>query len=319
MNNSSEICVRRTVALRGTVPLSVLIPVRNEEDNIADCIRSVAWAEDIVVVDSASSDRTCAIAVELGARVVQFHYTAGGPKKKNWALRHADFRHSWILILDADERVPPQLGREISEALATATPEVCGFYINRRLRFMGRWIRHCGYFPSWNLRLLRRGAGEYEMIPDTFGGSGDNEVHEHIMLNGRHAFLKAPLDHYAFPSVASFIEKHNRYSTWEARVREPYLAASSRTQGLAKHLLWRRRIKGWFRQLPMPDVSRFLFHYFFKLGFLDGKPGYVLCRLLAQYEFQIWAKTLESNLVEDSGGPSSLPSQDSPIAGSAKP
>lgn len=292
---------------KSLLPLSVLIPARNEQDNIGACIRSVQFANDIVVVDSGSTDNTCSIAVELGARVVQFHYVSGGPKKKNWALRHIDFKNPWVLILDADERVPCQLAEEIERAINTAPADLNGFYINRRLYFLGRWIRHCGYFPSWNLRLLRRGAGEYETIPDTVGGSGDNEVHEHIILRGRHAFLKTPLDHYAFPSITSFVEKHNRYSTWEAHVHDRYLVSGQSAKSFASHLWWRRRLKLIFRRLPFPDVSRFLFHYFVKLGFLDGRAGYVLCRLLAQYEFLIWAKTIECRTSQPAKPKSSLP------------
>ena len=204
----------------GKAAVSVLIPAKNEAENIRACLASVAWADEAVVVDSQSSDGTAERAAQSGARVVQFHYVPGGPKKKNWALRNVDFRNEWILILDADERVTPRLAEEIISIIPDGGCECSGFYINRRFYFAGKWIRHAGYYPSWNLRLLRRGAGEYETVPDPTGQTGDNEVHEHILLKGKAGWLREPLDHYAYPDIFTFVEKHNRYSTWEALVQE---------------------------------------------------------------------------------------------------
>ncbi|MCU1232364.1 MAG: hypothetical protein JWP63_331, partial [Candidatus Solibacter sp.] len=169
--------------------VSVLIPAKNEMAHIPDCIRSVAWADEVVVVDSGSTDGTIEAALELGARVVRFAYVPGGPKKKNWALDHVDFQNEWVLILDADERITPLLAREIDGAIEG--PAQCdGYYVNRRLFFLGRWIRHAGYYPSWNLRLFRRGAGRYEEIPDFEPSNGDNEVHEHVLLRGPAGYLQ---------------------------------------------------------------------------------------------------------------------------------
>ena len=151
---------------RDLIPVSVLIPVKNEERHIGECLASVAWASEVVVVDSASDDCTAQIAARTGARVEQFAYTPGGPRKKNWALQNLDFQNEWILILDADERITPQLAREISGAVDDPRGH-SGFYLNRRFNFLGTWIYHAGYFPSWNLRLLRRGRGLYETIPET--------------------------------------------------------------------------------------------------------------------------------------------------------
>ena len=197
------------------VPLSVLVPVKNEAANLRDCLASVSFAEEIVVVDSASTDGTTAIAEAAGARVVQFVWNGKFPRKKNWALENIPWQNEWILIVDADERLTPELEREIRKAIRRT--DVDGFYLNRRFWFLGGWINHCGYFPSWNLRLFRHRLGRYEQIE--IGDSllsGDNEVHEHVLLNGRAEYLAAPMEHYAFPDIATFVEKHNRYSTWEA-------------------------------------------------------------------------------------------------------
>jgi glycosyltransferase involved in cell wall biosynthesis len=277
------------------IPVSILIPVRNESANIEDCLESVRWSDDVVVVDSNSTDDTCSKAARLGATVIQFQYQRGGLKKKNWALRNAPFRHDWVLILDADERVLPGLVPEISEALQSDYHKRVGYYVNRRFFFLGRWIRHAGYFPSWNLRLLKRGYGEYEVIPDWCQNTGDNEVHEHIQLRGEAGYLHTPLDHFAYPTISSFVEKHNRYSSWEALVRSDYLRLSEDRSGIAPHLRIRRIIKALGRRAPMADVLRFLYHYFWRLGFLDGREGYILCRLLAEYELLIYAKSIEAS------------------------
>jgi len=282
----------------GKAPVSVLIPAFNEAANIEACIRSVQWAAEIIVVDSGSTDKTCELASQLGARMVRFSYVPGGLKKKNWALQNLDFKHDWILILDADERITPRLAEEICRAASSDPGEVVGFYINRRFYFLNHWIRHAGYYPSWNLRLLRRGFGAYEQVPDPESVAGDNEVHEHVLLKGKAAFLSEPMDHFAFPSVYVFIEKHNRYSSWEARAGRRCLEPPGSAGRMAWHLAFRRLLKRLGRSLPLSEVLRFVFHYFIKLGFLDGKEGYLFCRLLAEYEFLIWAKSIESRLMK---------------------
>jgi glycosyltransferase involved in cell wall biosynthesis len=272
----------------------VLVPVKNEESNIGGCVTSVSWAGEVVVVDSASTDRTCQIASDLGANVFQFHYVPGGPKKKNWALENIPFRFDWVLILDADERITPALAREIGEKVSDPGG-AAGFYVNRRFFFLGRWIKRAGYFPSWNLRLLKRGHGLYERLTDLDTKSGDNEVHEHVLLDGPAGRLREPMDHFAYPSIEAFIEKHNRYSNWEAalgaRVAGSLAVDRPNDRIQATHNL-RRSLKRMGRSLPFPHWLRFFYHYFWKLGFLDGLQGYIFCHLLAEYEFWIWAKAM---------------------------
>jgi glycosyltransferase involved in cell wall biosynthesis len=271
--------------------VSILIPVLNERENILNCLSSLQWCDDIVVVDSVSTDGTVQIAEGAGARVEQFQYVPGGPKKKNWALKNVAFKYSWVLIVDADERIPAGLAEEILNAVQSPANSHSGFYINRRFMFLGRWIRHSGYFPSWNLRLLRLGSGSYELIPDSNSLNGDNEVHEHVILNGTAGYLKTPMDHYAFKTIRAFVEKHNRYSSWEAEQRLEYLGNAQNPR--AWHLRARRVLKRLARAAPLADGSRFLYHFIFRGGWLDGRAGYILCRLVAGYEFLIWAKTVE--------------------------
>jgi glycosyltransferase involved in cell wall biosynthesis len=274
------------------VPVSVVIPVKNEQRHIEECLATVAWADEIVVIDSGSTDQTVPIATSLGAQIVQFSYLPGGPRKKNWALQNLTFRNDWILILDADERITPVLAAEIAEAVENPRGHA-GFYLNRRFNFLGNWIYHAGYFPSWNLRLFRRGLGYYETLSHSFQNSGDNEVHEHVILNGSAGHLSAPMDHYAFPTLDDFIEKHKRYAFWEAEMDESVSNLRSDGSKMSRVLLARRFLKRAARSFPFPHWLRFAYHFGLKRGFLDGVEGYIFCHLLAEYEFWIWARTFE--------------------------
>ncbi len=282
--------VQRNKVLLETVPVSVLIPVKNEEKNLAACLQSVSWADECVVVDSGSTDRTKEITAECGAQLVPFAYQPGSPKKKNWALENYKFKNDWILILDADERITEDLAREIAAVLKS--PQFNGYYLNRRFFFLDRWIRHAGYFPSWNLRLFRLGSARYEFMPDFSSQTGDNEVHEHMILNGEAGKLTAPMDHFAYPDVFTFLEKHNRYSSWEATCNQSEQEfADNSASGFI--ISAKRFAKKAARKIPFPHWARFFYHYCIRAGFLDGLAGYFFCHLLAEYEFQIWVKRYE--------------------------
>ena len=185
-------------AAAGKVPVSVIIPTLNEAGNLPRCLDHLTWADEVVVVDSGSEDRTVEIADRYGAKVVDFRWNGQWPKKKNWALNNVDLRNEWVLIVDADEWITPELAAEINRAVRQ--DEQVGFYVNRRFIFMGRWIKHCGYYPSWNLRLVKRGHGEYEQLTGIGNtGSGDNEVHEHVIADGPVGYLRSDMLHLAFP------------------------------------------------------------------------------------------------------------------------
>ncbi|HSY54121.1 MAG TPA: glycosyltransferase family 2 protein, partial [Opitutaceae bacterium] len=176
------------------VPVSVLIPIRNEVANLPRCLASVEWASEIFVVDSQSTDGSIDLAAAAGAQVVQFYFNGIWPKKKNWALENLPFRHEWVLILDADEVMPPGAAEEIGALLAQDGTGCAGFWINRRFMFMGGWLRHA-YYPNWNLRLFRHRLGRYEQLVQGVTQSGDNEVHEHILLDGPTGRLHSEMDH----------------------------------------------------------------------------------------------------------------------------
>jgi glycosyltransferase involved in cell wall biosynthesis len=266
-------------------PISILIPTKNERGNIRACVESASFAEEIVVVDSGSTDGTREIAASLGAQVVDFKWDGQFPKKKNWALAHVPWRHDWVFILDADERI----STELAEALRRAAhrPESEGYYVNRRFWFLDGWLTHCGYYPSWNLRFFRHALGRYEELSGVSDSlSGDNEVHEHVVLQGTAGRLEGEMEHYAFPTIDLWVEKHNRYSNWEARllVSRDGMKAASRS-AIEPGLSRKRRMKGLATRLPFRPVLRFLYHYVIRAGFLDGRRGYVFCRLMGFYEF----------------------------------
>ncbi len=273
------------------VPVSILVPVKNEEKNLPRSLASVSWADEIILVDSQSTDRTGEIAAQFGAQVVQFHFNGRWPKKKNWALENIPFRNDWVFILDADEVLPPEAEEEFRRVIA-APGGRSGFWINRRFMFMGKWLRHA-YYPNWNLRLLRPSLGRYEKLTESDTASGDNEVHEHIIVQGETGHLKCEMDHYAFPSIDVFVEKHNRYSNWEARVALEREAGGGADRLQSHAVGWRRRLKQAASRLPCRPFLRFAYVYFWQRGFLDGPEGYYFARLHGVYEFLSVAKAYE--------------------------
>jgi glycosyltransferase involved in cell wall biosynthesis len=273
------------------VPVSVIIPVRQEAANLPRCLDCVKWANEIFVVDSHSTDASAEIAAAHGAKVVQFDFNGTWPKKKNWALENLPFRNEWVFILDADEVLPPEAKQEFAKAIAEAG-EIAGYWINRRFMFMGKWLRH-SYYPNWNLRLFKHSLGRYEKLTDADTQSGDNEVHEHVIVNGPIGRLRCEMDHYAFPSVEVFVEKHNRYSNWEARVSAERKLAGSDAQISSSVVGRRRKLKEFSQHLPFRPLLRFLYIFVWQKGFLDGREGYYFARLHALYEFLSVAKTYE--------------------------
>jgi glycosyltransferase involved in cell wall biosynthesis len=266
----------------------------NEELNISACLESLQFCDEIWVVDSHSKDQSPALAAALGAKVVQFDYVRGGPKKKNWAMANLPFKHPWVLIVDCDERVPPELADEIRTAIDEPNG-LAGYYLNRRVFFLGRWLKHCWY-PSWNLRLFLHRQGRYERLESGFLETGDNEVHEHVLLQGKAGYLKHDLLHYDYRSLHQFVERHNRYSTWEAEHRLRELAG--RKEGLrpsfrGEPLEQRRWWKRLFLRIPGKPLLRFLYTYFWRRGFLDGYPGFLISAYMAIYEFEIGMKMYE--------------------------
>ena len=267
-------------------PVSVLIPTRNEERLLPGCLASVAWADEVVVFDSHSTDRTAEIARAAGAAVVVREFDSFA-RHKNWALENIAFRHRWLLLLDADERVTPALAAEIRDAAARTDGPV-GYYLARKLLFCGKWIRHGGVWPDYNLRLLQRGRGRYE----------DRLVHEHVILDGPAGYLKSPLLHEDDKGLERYLDRHNHYTSLEAVevLRAARASGGTRLEGdLANPGPQRRRALKLFayRRLPCRALFYFLYMYVLKAGFLDGRIGLRYCLIKTFFEYMIDLKASE--------------------------
>ena len=245
--------------------VSVFIPVKNEEENLPGCLATVQWADEVFVIDSQSSDCTVEAAEGLGAKVYQFHFD-GSMKKDDWALENLPFHNEWVLYIDADERVPPELAQEILDTIRNKDARD-GYYLNRRLIFMGRWVRHAGLYPSWTLRLFKHKLGHYERVKTPGKARRDSKVHEHLILDGAVGYLKYDLIHRDLRDLYRYLERHNQYSDWDAQVylryrREP-LAMDRQLHGAVRYKRLAKRL--WVR-LPFRPLLRFLYMYVGRAG-----------------------------------------------------
>ncbi|MBD0303642.1 MAG: glycosyltransferase family 2 protein, partial [Tolypothrix sp. T3-bin4] len=196
-----------------------------------------------------------------------------------------------------DERIPPELWDEI--AVKIQNPEYNGYYLNRKVFFLGKWIRFGGKYPDWNLRLFKHQKGRYENLnTEEVPNTGDNEVHEHVILEGSVGYLKNDMLHIDFRDIYHWLERHNRYSNWEARVYLNILNGKDDSGTIGANLFGdavqrKRFLKKLWVWLPFKPTLRFILFYIIRLGFLDGKAGYIYGRLLSQYEYQIGVKLYE--------------------------
>jgi glycosyltransferase involved in cell wall biosynthesis len=265
--------------------ISVVILTLNEERNLPRCLEAISWCDDVLIVDSFSSDATLRIAGERGVRVVQraFDSFAG---QRNFALEHCELRHEWIFHLDADEVITPDLSAEILECIAATDKEA--YRVSSKLMFHGKFLRHAGLFPWYQVRLGRRDKLRFRQV-----GHGQREQ----LASDTIGTLKNSLLHFPFEKgVADWIEKHNRYSTDEAR-QNVYGYANDDVPILDLLSIAtdrrRRAAKNIFRRLPCRATIRFIYMYLFRRGILDGKAGLAYCRLLAWYESVIVLKERE--------------------------
>jgi glycosyltransferase involved in cell wall biosynthesis len=274
------------------LPVSVLIPVRNEAKNLPRCLLALRDVGEVYVIDSQSTDDTVEIARSHGARVVQFHYQGGWPKKRQWAMNTLPIACDWILLLDADEVLTPELAEEIRSAIKN--PAVDGYSIRLRIWFLGRVLRH-GDVGLWKLSLFRRGKGRYECrLADQDASMADMEVHEHVVVEGATARLQNPLVHHNVESLSRYIQKHDEYSNWESHV----LLQRGDDKELPPSLMGtqaqrRRWLKRKLFALPGSPVLLFLYRYVLRLGFLDGVPGLIYCGFQAVQMFHAKAKIYE--------------------------
>lgn len=266
--------------------ISVLILTLNEEINLPACLAALAWSNDILVVDSFSTDRTTAIASEHGARVLHRRFDDFA-NQRNFGLRHGDLHNDWVLHVDADEIVSPELRDEMLRVIATN--DLDAYRLASKMMFRDRWLRHAGMYPTYQVRLAHRDRMSFRQVGH---GQRENLPVERI------GTLRHPLLHYSLSKgIASWVEKHNRYSTDEAKH-----AITSRAQGPTLRLcalldrdpvVRRREAKKMAARLPCRVSLRFFYMYFLRLGFLDGSAGFDYCRMLAMYELMIDLKIKE--------------------------
>lgn len=261
-------------------PFSVVILTLNEERDLPRCLASLAGCDDVVVLDSGSSDRTGQIAQAAGARVFTrpFDTFAG---QRNYAQSEIAFRHPWVFHLDADETMTPELAAECSAAVSREN--IDGFWAAPRMMFRGRWIPHCTDFPAWQARFVR--VPQFRFIDV---GHGQREAPSMRMARLTSGYLHD----LSSEGESEWLDKHRRYARQEAQAHlaahragtEPGLGASLAALLSPDSLRRRRELKRLSYRLPCRGTVRFLYQYLARLGFLDGGPGLRYCRLLAQYE-----------------------------------
>jgi len=270
------------------LPVTVCIPVRNEEKNLPSCLEALGDIfEEILVIDSGSTDLTKEIAKNADAKVLDFNWDGKFPKKRNWVLRNHDFATQWVLFIDADERVTPEFVTEMRKALVD-TPHV-GFWISLTNWFMGNPLNHGDVFHK--LAMFRVGAGEYECFPEDSWSHLDMEVHEHPVLEGSVGEIKARLEHHDFRGMKHYLTKHNEYSSWEANRFQWLRNAGAEEWG---KLNSRQRFK--YRNLGRWWLGwvYWVVAYVVKKGFLDGKSGWTFNHLKRRYFGEIRLKILEA-------------------------
>lgn len=269
-------------------PVSVLILTYNEEINLPRCVASLSWCNDIVVLDSYSDDNSVNISEKLGAKVFQRKFD-NYASQRNFGLTELQFRNPWVLMVDADEEVAPDLVAEIGSVLDDkSNADVSLFRMRRKDYFLGRWIRRSSGYPTWFGRLIRLGHVRVERT-----------INEQYVTDGPVGYLQAHLLHYPFnKGFSSWFDRHNRYSTMEAEI----LSTASDNGFTLKHLFSadpvtrRGALKQYIYNMPGRPLIVFAGLYFFRGGFLDGLPGLVFCLLKFIYECMISCKVLELKL-----------------------
>lgn len=268
--------------------ISVVILTFNEADNLPRCLASVAWCDDILVLDSGSTDATIAIAEAAGARVIHRAFDTFA-HQRNHAMEQGALRHDWVLHLDADEVVTPALRNELSALAASQSARYPVYRVPSRLLLMGRWLRYSGMYPAYQVRF-----GKREKLRFVDHGHGQRES----VAPDQVGTVTAPLDHYNFSKGSNdWLERHRRYARGEAAQ-----ALLDRDQPLRLSQLFandpterRRALKRLANRLPFRPALRFLYVYVVRLGFLDGHAGFRYAQMLASYQYFIDQNVLEQS------------------------
>jgi glycosyltransferase involved in cell wall biosynthesis len=263
--------------------VSILILTYNETINILDCLKSVQFSDDVVVLDSFSSDDTVTLAESLAATVLQRKFD-NYAAQRNFGLAH-DFKHDWILMLDADERIPEDFIEEIRSVTAQIDNPVTLYRMRRKDMFMGRWLKRSSGYPTWFGRLFRKGEVSVE-----------REINEEYYTDGEIGLLEGHLIHFPFnKGISYWLERHNRYSSMEA-----IKLGEERSESIiwkdflnSDPMLRRKAFKAFAYRMPFRPLLTFCFLYFVKFGFLDGKAGFHFSLMRSFYEYMISLKMQE--------------------------
>jgi len=268
--------------------VSVLILTLNEQENLPACLESVAWSDNVVILDSFSSDKTCSVAEASGVRLVRRRFD-NWAAHQNWAIENIQFKHPWIFYLDADERMTEALKKEILAIASSEEEERVAYYCGRKNYFMGKWIKHA-YPPGLIMRFFRPGKVHFERL-----------VNPTPVIDGRHGYLRNYFLHFSFnKGLTEWFDKHNQYSQFEAMEGMRLLGANAGTSLslLSSDRATRRKaLKNMSFRLPCRPLLKFCYLYFFKRGFLDGRPGLSYCVLQSIYEYMIVLKMKEMRML----------------------
>ncbi len=265
-------------------PVSVMIFTLNEEIHLAPCLETLTWCDDVIIVDSFSTDRTKQISERSGARFFE-HTFDGFGTQRNWALENTTPRHEWVLILDADERVTPQLVTEMRDVLASAPATVGAFRIRRRFHMWGRWLRFSSLYPTWVVRLVHKDRVRYENRGHAETQRVDGEIRE----------LKHDLIDENLKGIQEWFERQARYAYKEASYEIAQRAATTGTLGLLhpNPLVRRAALKRLARNVPGRALGYFVYTFILRGGFLEGKDGLVFCSMRAVYQQMVAASKHE--------------------------
>ena len=271
-------------SLMKKINVTVVVSVKNEEINLPKCLKELSDFSEVIVVDSNSTDSTPKIVDSFGFKLINFSWNGKYPKKRNWTLLNVKIKNDWILFLDADEFLTVPFKKELSAKILTKTH--CGFWLNYNNFFMGKEIRYGDKMKK--LALFKKDAGLYEKIEEDSWSHLDMEIHEHPILNGSVGQIKSPIVHNDYKGLEHYIQRHNSYSTWEAK-RFISLSKKNNTTNLNN----RQLIKYKLISLGLLPVVYFFASFVLKLGFLDGKYGYRLAKYKSSYFFQVQTKIIE--------------------------
>ncbi len=279
------------------LPITVIIGVKNEAANLPKCLDALKRFERVVVVDSHSSDSTPDIARAHGVEVLDFSYQGGYPKKRQWALNNLDIQTPWVMLLDADEVIPTELFEEIKTRILKR-PLPAGFLITKGFHFMGSRMANGGFSHAAVL-LFQTGKARFEHLLDEPGDALDMEVHERLIVDGQVDAISTPLIHEDYKGLEAYIDRHNKYSTWEAKVRTRFLTTGEWGESAISPKLFgntqerRRYLKKIAMRVPIEPWLWFFYHFVLRLGFLEGRRGFIASQIRAQYIANVRSKMWE--------------------------